>query len=63
LLAGHFLGFESKGRTFEVVIQLGAILALASVYAAMVCASWFVPRMMMPRGGRSCRSCWLSSRR
>ena len=36
LLAGHFLGFESKGKTFEVVIQLGAILALASVYAAMV---------------------------
>jgi undecaprenyl-diphosphatase len=36
LLAGHFLGFDSKGNTFEVVIQLGAILALASVYAAMV---------------------------
>lgn len=36
LLAGHFLGFESKGRTFEVVIQLGAVLALTSVYAAMV---------------------------
>ncbi|TAG23912.1 MAG: undecaprenyl-diphosphate phosphatase [Rhodobacterales bacterium] len=36
LLAGHFLGFDSKGRTFEVVIQLGAILALTSVYAAMV---------------------------
>jgi len=36
LLAGHFLGFESKGKTFEVVIQLGAILALGSVYAAMV---------------------------
>lgn len=36
LLAGHFLGFDSKGKTFEVVIQLGAILALASVYAAMV---------------------------
>jgi undecaprenyl-diphosphatase len=36
LLAGHFLGFESAGRTFEVVIQLGAILALTSVYAAMV---------------------------
>jgi undecaprenyl-diphosphatase len=33
LLAGHFLGFESKGKTFEVVIQLGAILALLSVYA------------------------------
>ena len=29
LLVGHFLGFESEG-TFEVVIQLGAILALFS---------------------------------
>jgi undecaprenyl-diphosphatase len=36
LLAGHFLGFESRGRTFEVVIQLGAILALFSVYAALI---------------------------
>jgi undecaprenyl-diphosphatase len=36
LLAGHFLGFESKGKTFEVVIQLGAILALTSVYATLV---------------------------
>ncbi len=34
LLAGHFLGFESAGKTFEVVIQLGAILALLVVYAA-----------------------------
>lgn len=34
LLAGHFLGFRSAGRTFEVVIQLGAILALFTVYAA-----------------------------
>ncbi len=33
LLAGHFLGFESKGKVFEVVIQLGAILAILSVYA------------------------------
>jgi undecaprenyl-diphosphatase len=36
LLAGHFLGFESEGKTFEVVIQLGAILALTSVYAVMI---------------------------
>ncbi len=36
LLAGHFLGFENEGKTFEVVIQLGAILALFSVYAALV---------------------------
>jgi undecaprenyl-diphosphatase len=32
LLIGHFLGFESSGRTFEVLIQLGAILAILSVY-------------------------------
>lgn len=34
LLAGHFLGFESAGRTFEVVIQLGAVLAILTVYAS-----------------------------
>lgn len=34
LLFGHFLGFESAGKTFEVVIQLGAVLAILSVYAA-----------------------------
>lgn len=34
LLLGHFLGFESTGKTFEVLIQLGAILAILSVYAA-----------------------------
>ncbi|MEM9574328.1 MAG: undecaprenyl-diphosphate phosphatase [Pseudomonadota bacterium] len=34
LLAGHFLGFNSTGKTFEVLIQLGAILAILTVYAA-----------------------------
>ncbi len=34
LLASHFLGFESAGKTFEVVIQLGAVLAIAVVYFA-----------------------------
>jgi undecaprenyl-diphosphatase len=34
LLLGHFLGFESEGKTFEVVIQLGAVLAILTVYAA-----------------------------
>lgn len=34
LLAGHFLGFQSTGRAFEVLIQLGAILAILSVYSA-----------------------------
>ncbi len=32
LLAGHFLGFHSTGKTFEVLIQLGAILAILIVY-------------------------------
>ncbi|MGA0532717.1 undecaprenyl-diphosphate phosphatase [Hansschlegelia sp. KR7-227] len=34
LLLGHFLGFESTGKTFEVLIQLGAIIAILAVYAA-----------------------------
>lgn len=34
LLAGHFLGFKSPGNSFEVLIQLGAILAILSVYFA-----------------------------
>ncbi len=33
LLAGYFLGFDSPGRAFEVVIQLGAVLAILGVYA------------------------------
>lgn len=32
LLLGHFIGFESEGKTFEVVIQLGAIMAIMLVY-------------------------------
>lgn len=36
LLASHFLGFESAGKTFEVVIQLGAVLALLVIYAAKI---------------------------
>jgi undecaprenyl-diphosphatase len=33
LLAGHFLGFHSTGKAFEVLIQLGAICAILAVYA------------------------------
>jgi undecaprenyl-diphosphatase len=36
LLAGHFLGFESNGKTFEVVIQLGAVLAILTLYGVKV---------------------------
>lgn len=38
LLAGHFLGFQSSGKAFEVVIQLGAILAILLVYARRLIA-------------------------
>lgn len=38
LLAGHFLGFESAGNAFEVVIQLGAVLAILTIYAARLWA-------------------------
>ncbi|MBZ0161967.1 MAG: undecaprenyl-diphosphate phosphatase [Notoacmeibacter sp.] len=34
LLAGHFLGFKSTGKAFEVLIQLGAIMAILTVYFA-----------------------------
>jgi undecaprenyl-diphosphatase len=34
LLSAQLLGFENEGQVFEVLIQLGAILALLSVYAA-----------------------------
>jgi undecaprenyl-diphosphatase len=33
LLAGKVLGFENPGKTFEVLIQLGAVLAILSVYS------------------------------
>jgi undecaprenyl-diphosphatase len=32
LLIGHFIGFESKGKTFEILVQFGAILAIITVY-------------------------------
>ncbi|MGQ3671314.1 undecaprenyl-diphosphate phosphatase [Xanthobacter sp. TB0136] len=32
LLAGHFLGIENNGHTFEVLVQLGAVLAIITVY-------------------------------
>ncbi|WP_415182890.1 undecaprenyl-diphosphate phosphatase [Phaeovulum sp.] len=38
LLAGHFLGFQSTGKAFEVLIQLGAILAILGVYAKRLVA-------------------------
>lgn len=39
LLIGHFIGFQSTGRVFEVLIQLGAILAILSVYAKKL---WYI---------------------
>ena len=34
LLAGHFLGFKSTGKAFEILNQHGAILAILTVYSA-----------------------------
>jgi len=34
VLAGHFLGVDSPKKAFEILIQLGAILAILSVYSA-----------------------------
>lgn len=58
LLAGHFIGFDSAGKTFEVVIQLGAVLAILAVYAARLLAvaravrhdpgaQWFVATVLV----------------
>ena len=41
LLTEKLLGVSSTGRTFEVLIQLGAILALLTVYAAKL---WAIAR-------------------
>jgi undecaprenyl-diphosphatase len=34
VLLGHFLGVESPRKVFEILIQLGAILAILTVYSA-----------------------------
>lgn len=45
LLLGHFIGFESKGKTFEVLVQLGAILAILIVYfRKLLTIAWALPR-------------------
>jgi undecaprenyl-diphosphatase len=43
ILAGHYLNFESPGHSFEVLIQLGAILAILSVYFGKL---WFLAKGM-----------------
>lgn len=37
ILAGHFLGVNSPKKVFEILIQLGAILAILSVYFGRLC--------------------------
>lgn len=51
ILIGHFLGFDSPGKTFEVLIQLGAILAILTVYAAKIMRILFD----LPSDGRTQR--------
>jgi undecaprenyl-diphosphatase len=43
LLVGHFLGFESTGKTFEVLVQLGAILAILIAYFGRL---WAIARAL-----------------
>lgn len=51
VLAGHFLGVDSPKKVFEILIQLGAILAILSVYFAKLL------RLLidLPRDGRTQR--------
>lgn len=49
LLAGRLLGVTSPGRAFEVLIQLGAILALVTVYAGKL---WHIAKSL-PGDARS----------
>ena len=51
LLAGHFLGFHSTGKAFEVLIQLGAVLAILAVYSRRLVAL-FVAAPSDPRARR-----------
>ena len=64
LLAGHFLGFQSPGKTFEVLIQLGAILAILTVYAAKLLRLLFDLPTRCAQRAASCWPCsWPSCRR
>jgi hypothetical protein len=63
LLAGHFLGFESPGNSFEVLIQLGAILAILSVYFARLWAlAMALPTSAEGTAIRRCHSAGLPAR-
>lgn len=54
LLAGHFLGFSSPTRTFEVVIQMGSVLAVVGLYAQRL---WAVFRVA-PHDPQARRFIW-----
>ena len=43
LLAGEAIGFQSTGNSFEVLIQLGAILAILTVYFKRL---WWIARAL-----------------
>ena len=61
LLAGHFLGFKSPGKTFEVLIQLGAILAILSVYVGQAAAAACSTCRAIRARATSCWPCWWPS--
>lgn len=43
LLAGRMIGFDSTGNSFEVLIQLGAVLAIVTVYFGRL---WAIARTL-----------------
>lgn len=46
LLAGRMIGFDSTGNSFEVLIQLGAVLAIVTVYFGRL---WAIARTLPTR--------------
>ena len=63
LLTEHFLGICTPGKTFEVLIQLGAILAILSVYSAKLTRIALAhARTIRARAASCSASCWRSCR-
>ncbi len=61
LLLGEWLGFENPGSSFEVLIQLGAILAIVTIYFKKNYWIWPSTRCAANHTRSNLRwaSCWL----
>ena len=63
LLTEHFLGICTPGKTFEVLIQLGAILAILSVYSVKLTRIAMAIPTIRARAASCSACCWPSCRR